>query len=205
MQSSSSPVQSPIPSNTAKTAGDPSVQSLHSARMSVSLVGSKLAMMGLIFRPLIPPLSLMWFTKRLMALVCSPNSASAANPSWPAKELRATTGKTTLMLAWSRPATRCWPSSPARAGRPSRASTGRSRPSSAKTMGTNTHRRRRPARQRQRPPTRAYGWPGDGARLLRHRAAPYIGLRSVIRIAPWAPTLDALAQSALSPGRRATL
>ena len=32
-----------------------------------------------------------------MALVCSPNSASEANPSLPASELRDTTGKTTLM------------------------------------------------------------------------------------------------------------
>ena len=33
-----------------------------------------------------------------MALVCSPNSASEANPSWPASELRDTTGKTTLIV-----------------------------------------------------------------------------------------------------------
>ena len=55
MQSSLSPVQSPMPSNTAKAAGDPSVQVLHSARIDVSLVGSKVVMIGLIFRPLIPP------------------------------------------------------------------------------------------------------------------------------------------------------
>ncbi len=98
MQSWSSPVQSPSPSSTAKAAGEPSVQVLHSDRISVSLVGSKLTMMGLIFRPLIPPLSLICLTKRSMALVCSPNSTSAANPSLPASELRATTGKTTLMV-----------------------------------------------------------------------------------------------------------
>ena len=33
-----------------------------------------------------------------MALVCSPYSASWANPSWPASELRETTGKATLMV-----------------------------------------------------------------------------------------------------------
>ncbi len=97
MHSWSSPVQSPSPSSTAKAAGEPSVQSLHKARISVSLVGSKVAMMGLILRPLIPPCSLTWFTKKLMALVCSPNSSSLANPSLPAKEVRDTTGKTTLI------------------------------------------------------------------------------------------------------------
>src|SRR5271155_3407006 len=33
-----------------------------------------------------------------MALVCSPNSASSAKPSWPASELSDTSGKTTLMV-----------------------------------------------------------------------------------------------------------
>src|ERR1700677_2428735 len=33
-----------------------------------------------------------------MALACSPNSASAANPSCPARELSATTGNMTLMV-----------------------------------------------------------------------------------------------------------
>ena len=33
-----------------------------------------------------------------MALVCSPNSGSSAKPSWPASELRDTTGNTTLMV-----------------------------------------------------------------------------------------------------------
>src|SRR6202050_2680701 len=98
MQSSLSPVQSPMPSRTANAAGEPSVQVLQSARISVSLVGSKLVMMGLIFRPLIPPLLLIWLTKSSMALVCSPYSASSANPSCPASELSDTSGKTTLML-----------------------------------------------------------------------------------------------------------
>ena len=62
MQSWSSPVQSPIPSSTAKAAGEPSVQVLHSARIWVSLVGSKVVMMGLILRPLIPPESLTCLT-----------------------------------------------------------------------------------------------------------------------------------------------
>ncbi len=65
--------------------------------MAVSLVGSKLVMMGLILRPLIPPDLLIWRTNSRMALVCSPNSASWANPSLPASELRDTTGNTTLM------------------------------------------------------------------------------------------------------------
>src|ERR1700683_1648228 len=98
MQSSLSPVQSPMPSRTANAAGEPSVQVLQSARISVSLVGSKLVMMGLIFRPLIPPLLLIWLTKSSMALLCSPNSASSANPSLPASELSDTSGKTTLIL-----------------------------------------------------------------------------------------------------------
>src|SRR5580658_3982327 len=98
MQSSLSPVQSPRPSNTAKAAGDPSVHSLHSARIDASLVGSKLTMIGLIVRPLTPPVLLICLTKSLMAFVCSPNSASWANPSCPANELSDTTGKTTLIL-----------------------------------------------------------------------------------------------------------
>src|SRR5271165_2087686 len=97
--SSLSPVQSPRPSRTAKAAGDPSVHVLHNARISVSLVGSKSTMMALIFRPLIPPVSLTCLTKSSIAFVCSPNSASAANPSRPASELRDTVGKTTLMLS----------------------------------------------------------------------------------------------------------
>src|SRR5580658_10395755 len=98
MQSSSSPVQSPRPSNTAKAAGDPSVHSLHNARIDASLVGSKLTMIGSILRPSIPPESLICLTKSVMAFVCSPNSASSANPTCPANELSDTTGKTTLML-----------------------------------------------------------------------------------------------------------
>src|SRR5580658_6934768 len=98
MQSSLSPVQSPRPSNTAKTAGDPSVHFLHRARIDASLVGSKLTMIGLIFRPLIPPVSLICLTKSVMAFFCSPNSASSANPTCPANELSDTTGKTTLIL-----------------------------------------------------------------------------------------------------------
>ncbi len=39
-QSWLSPVHAPIPSTTAKAAGDPSVQVLHNARMSASLAGS---------------------------------------------------------------------------------------------------------------------------------------------------------------------
>ncbi len=66
--------------------------------MSASLVGSKLVMIGLMVRPLMPPLSLICFTKSWMASVCSPNSTSEANPSLPASELRDTTGNTTLML-----------------------------------------------------------------------------------------------------------
>ena len=61
-QSSLSPVQVPIPSTTAKAAGLPWVHCLHSERISVSLLGSKLTMIGLIFRPWMPPLALIWFT-----------------------------------------------------------------------------------------------------------------------------------------------
>ena len=89
----------PDPVEHGEGAGDPSVQSLHSARMAASLVGSKLTMIGLIFRPWIPPASLISLTKSLMALVCSLYSTSPAKPSWPARELRDTTGNTTLMLS----------------------------------------------------------------------------------------------------------
>ncbi len=58
MQSSLSPVHAPIPSSTAKAAGEPSVQVLQSDRMTASLVGSKAVMIGLIVRPLIPPFRL---------------------------------------------------------------------------------------------------------------------------------------------------
>src|SRR5713226_5955719 len=51
----SGPVQAPMPSTTANAAGLPSVQSLHSDRMLDALLGSKLAMMALILRPLMPP------------------------------------------------------------------------------------------------------------------------------------------------------
>ncbi len=101
--SSLSPDQSPTPSSTAKAAGEPSVQVLHRARMADSLVGSKLAMMGLIFRPLMPPALLIWLTKSWMALVCSPYSASLANPILPASEVSATTGSTRLMVCWVTP------------------------------------------------------------------------------------------------------
>ena len=97
MHSSLSPVQSPSPSSTAKAAGDPSVHVLHRARMAASSVGSKLVMMGLIFRPWIPPVSLICLTNSMMALDCSPNSTSEANPSLPAREFNETRGNTTLM------------------------------------------------------------------------------------------------------------
>ena len=60
-------------------------------------------MMGLIFRPWMPPSLLTCFTKSVMALVCSPYSASSAKPSLPASELSDTTGKTTLMACWVTP------------------------------------------------------------------------------------------------------
>src|SRR6202035_1587672 len=97
-QSWSAPVQAPSPSSTAKAAGLPWVQSLQSERMDCSSVGSNMEMMALILRPLIPPVVLMLLTKRLMALTCSPYSASSAKPNRPCNEFRLTTGKTTLML-----------------------------------------------------------------------------------------------------------
>ena len=111
MQSWLSPVQSPAPSSTAKAAGLPSVQSLHRARMLVSLVGSKFEMIGLILRPLIPPCELMSPTKNLIAFTCSLNSTSLAKPSWDERLARFATGNATvivfavtprvLVLAWS--------------------------------------------------------------------------------------------------------
>src|ERR1700683_386284 len=91
------PVQVPMPSITAKTAGVPCVHCSHSACMLASLVGSNWTMIGLILRPLIPPAWLIWSTKRLMAGICSLYSLSSAKPSLPARLLTATTGKTTLM------------------------------------------------------------------------------------------------------------
>src|SRR5271167_471999 len=64
MQSSLVPSYVPSPSTTAKTGGLPSVHCLHSACSSFTLVGSKLTIIGLIFRPWIPQASLIWFTKR---------------------------------------------------------------------------------------------------------------------------------------------
>ena len=65
--------------------------------MFASLVGSKKVMMGLILRPLIPPLLLISFTKRLIALPCSVYSTSPANPSSAESACRFTTGNTTLI------------------------------------------------------------------------------------------------------------
>src|SRR5580698_4260495 len=87
-----------MPSTTAKTAGLPWVHCWHSACMLASLVGSNWVMIGLILRPLMPPLLLIWFTKRWIAGICSLYSLSSAKPSFPARLLMATTGKTTLMV-----------------------------------------------------------------------------------------------------------
>src|SRR3984885_850029 len=97
-QSWLSPSQVPTPSITAKTAGLPGVHCLHSDCMLASLVGSNWTMIGLILRPLMPPALLIWFTKRWIAGICSLYSLSSAKPSFPARLLMATTGKTTLML-----------------------------------------------------------------------------------------------------------
>src|ERR1700691_2826655 len=55
-------------------------------------------MIGLILRPLMPPLLLIWFTYRWIAGICWLYSLSWAKPSFPARLLMATIGKTTLML-----------------------------------------------------------------------------------------------------------
>src|SRR5271155_4348807 len=79
--------------------------------MSDSLVGSKLEMIALILRPLIPPLALISFTYSLIAFACSVNSKSPENPIWLDSAWWSATGNTTLMvlpemplvlvLAWS--------------------------------------------------------------------------------------------------------
>src|SRR5580658_7579200 len=97
MHSSLSPVHDPRPSRTANTGGLPSVHCLHSARMPDSLVGSKFTIMALILRPLIPPASLMAFTKVWMAAFCAANSVSPAKPKFDANDVRFDTGKTTLI------------------------------------------------------------------------------------------------------------
>src|ERR1700691_1781692 len=60
-------------------------------------------MIGLILRPLMPPLLLIWFTYRWIAGICWLYSLSSAKPSFPARLLMATTGKTTLMLVAGTP------------------------------------------------------------------------------------------------------
>ena len=55
MQSSLTPCHVPSPSRTANTGGVPWVHCLHNARCSATFVGSKLSIIGLIFRPLMPP------------------------------------------------------------------------------------------------------------------------------------------------------
>src|ERR1700674_4707295 len=97
MHSSLSPVHDPSPSSTANTGGLPSVHCLHKARIPDSFVGSKFTIMGLIVRPLMPPASLMAFTKVWMAAFCTPNSVSPAKPKLDASDVRFDTGKTTLM------------------------------------------------------------------------------------------------------------
>ena len=57
-QSSLGPVKVPTPSSTAKIAGLPWVQFSHCACIEASLAGLYVVMIGLILRPLIPPLSL---------------------------------------------------------------------------------------------------------------------------------------------------
>src|ERR1700680_1496551 len=99
MHSWFSPRQSPRPSTTAKAAGDPSVHVLHNDRMLDGLSGSKVVMIGLIVRPLIPPASLICLPWSRMAFSGSANSRSEANPSLPANDDRETIGKTTLMLS----------------------------------------------------------------------------------------------------------
>ena len=61
-QSWLSPVQVPMPSITANTGGLPWVHCWHSACMLALLVGSKLTIIGLILRPLMPPPLLIWST-----------------------------------------------------------------------------------------------------------------------------------------------
>src|SRR5580704_3302143 len=64
MQSWLTPSKVPSPSSTANTGGLPWVHCLHKDRCSSGLVGSKPTIIGLIFLPLMPPLSLTSFTKR---------------------------------------------------------------------------------------------------------------------------------------------
>ncbi len=97
MHSWLTPSNVPSPSRTANTGGLPCVHCLHKARSSSGLVGSKLTIMGLILRPLIPPASLTWFTNRVIALVCSPYSASDSISNWPSILAKEMIGKTTLM------------------------------------------------------------------------------------------------------------
>src|SRR6202044_2142293 len=99
MQSWLTPSHVPSPSTTAKTGGLPWVHRLHSACCSFGFVGSKLSIIGLILRPLMPPASLIWFTKRWMAFVCSPYSASDSISNSPSMLVNEMIGNTTLMAS----------------------------------------------------------------------------------------------------------
>src|SRR5271155_1805344 len=97
MQSWLTPSHVPSPSTTAKTGGLPWVHCLHSACCSFGFVGSKLSIIGFILRPLMPPASLIWFTKRWIAFVCSPYSASDSISNSPSMLVNEMIGNTTLM------------------------------------------------------------------------------------------------------------
>src|SRR6202034_3800940 len=103
MQSWLPPSHVPSPSTTAKTGGLPLGHCLHSACCSFGFVGSKLSIIGLILRPLMPPASLIWFTKRWIAFVCSPYSASDSISNSPSMLLNEISGKTTLMVVAETP------------------------------------------------------------------------------------------------------
>ena len=61
-QSWLSPCHVPMPSTTANTGGLPWVHCWQSDCMLALLVGSKLTIIGLILRPLMPPALLIWLT-----------------------------------------------------------------------------------------------------------------------------------------------
>jgi hypothetical protein len=66
--------------------------------MATSLVGSMFTITGLIIRPLMPPLSFIWPTKRSIAFVCSLYSTSEEKPRLEESAVRLETGNATVMV-----------------------------------------------------------------------------------------------------------
>ena len=165
-QSWLSPVQVPMPSTTANTAGLPWVHCWQSDCMLALLAGSKLTMIGLILRPLMPPrvvdlVDVEVDGRRLLVVLLV-----LANPNRPASLLTATTGNTTLMVVAGDPA--CAGAGLADRRTPVVTATGDfGRAGGSRAAGG---ARRAPARARRPAPTTMAMTMSGGAQLHRQRA-----------------------------------